>query len=210
MEKCGLVSFERVGKEKVVVARRDAGKVRALRALRAPMGSQATKRRRKARLRAALAHYGAPLFVAETEVGTPPGVEEAVASGLRLAHEDPAVAGNLPVVLWLNRELDVQELATLALRAGEGQTLGFMLELTNELSGTAVFKDAADALRDKRHRKLKNFFSRDGRFGPYEEELAQLNTPEVAKRWHFLMNTGLDSFQSYFRKGVSPSVRLAP
>jgi hypothetical protein len=94
------------------------------------------------------------------------------------------------------------------LRRGEGQTLGFFLELTDELAGADVFKAAAAPLEDKRLRRRKNFFSRDGRFGAYEEELALMNTPAVAKRWHFLMNMSLDSFKSYFRKGTQLSVRV--
>ena len=42
---------------------------------------------------------------------------------------------------------------------------------------------AAQPLKDKQRRKLRNFFSRDGKFGAYEKDLATMNTPEVARRW---------------------------
>jgi DNA-binding transcriptional ArsR family regulator len=209
MEACGLVSFQRLGKEKVV-RRRGSAFAKALRALRRPAQPDGDREAESARLRAALAHYGAPLFVPKGKGYVLPRLEVALASALRLAHDDPAVAGNLPVVLWKNRDVDTDELTRLALRRGEGQTLGFLLELTDDLAGANVFRAAAAPLEDKRLRRSKNFFSRDGRFGAYEEELAVMNTPEVAKRWHFLMNMSLDSFKSYFRKGTQPSVRLGP
>jgi len=210
MEACGLVSFERMGKEKVV-RRRGTAFANALRALRRPAHRQDGDREAEsARVRAALAHYGAPLFVSKGKGGVLPRLEVALASALGVAHDDPAVAGNLPVVLWKNRDVDTNELTRLALRRGEAQTLGFFLELTDDLAGANVFGAAASPLEDKRLRRSKNFFSRDGRFGAYEEELAVMNTPEVAKRWHFLMNMSLDSFKSYFRKGTQPSVRLGP
>lgn len=211
MEACGLVAFERRGKEKLVRAR-TAAPVEALRALSRTPGRAKAKRQVRladARVRAALSRYGAPLFADEAAAEPLPGLEETLAAALRLAHEDAPVAGNVPVVLWRNRNVDTAELSRLAVRAGEGQTLGFFLELTDELAGEDVFGNAAQALRDKRVSRPRNFFSRDGRFGPYEEELALAATPEVARRWHYLMNMSLDSFRSYFRKGTEPRVDLA-
>jgi hypothetical protein len=166
--------------------------------------------RRRERVRALLAHFGAFLLVHRAEVSAVPRLEKVLAAGLRLSHQDPAVAGTLPVVLAKNPEVDVGELVRLAKQDGEGQTLGFFLELTDQLSGTDKFAATAALLRDKRRKKERNFFSVDGRFCPYEEELAVMHTPAVAKRWHYLMNMSLESFQSYFRKGTQPSVRLAP
>ena len=160
------------------------------------------------RARAALAFYGAPLVVADGDVAATPTLEVALADGLRLAHSDPSVAGNLPVVLARNRNVDVAELTRLALLRGEGQALGLFLELTDELSGERRFTEAANALRDGRVRRLKNFFSFDGRFKPLERDLAEMNTPTIARRWHFLMNISTESFRSYFRKGTAPTVSL--
>jgi hypothetical protein len=160
------------------------------------------------RTRAALAFYGAPLVVADGDVGATPTLEVALADGLRLAHCDPSVAGNLPVVLARNRNVDVAELTRLALLRGEGQALGLLLELTDELSGERRFTEAANALRDGRVRRLMNFFSFDGRFKPLERDLAEMNTPAVARRWHYLMNMSTESFRSYFRKGAAPTVSL--
>jgi hypothetical protein len=163
-----------------------------------------------ARLRAALAHYGAPLFVPkDVLLREMPTLEVTLAQGLRLAHRDPAVAGNIPVVLWRNRQLDVSELVRLAVWEGEGQTLGFFLELTDQLADGNLFTPFAEPLHGERPRRMKNFFSADGGLNAYERPLAVMNTPAVAKRWRFLMNMSLDSFTGYFRKGTRPSVRLA-
>ena len=215
MEACGLVLCEHVGKEKVVTPNVHSSNVRHLRKLLAARASASPltgHRNVDARLRAALAYFGAPLFVpSDVELRKAPGLEVTLAAAMRLSHADPAVAGNLPVVLWRNRQqLDVNELARLAVREGEGQTLGFFLDLTDQLAGVSVFTPAAQALRDKRVRRTRNFFSRDGGFSEYERDLAVMNAPEVAKRWHFLMNMSLESFASYFRKGTHPSVTLVP
>ncbi len=213
MEACGLVSTSRVGKEKFVRAnlhRAPARQLRKLLALREAVPGRG--RGDDERVRAALAHHGAPLFV-RRRLGARdvPPLEPTVSRALRLAHSDPAVAGNLPVVLWRNRQrLDRAELVRLAVREGQGQTLGFLLELTDELAGETFFTPSASALTDRRVRKVRNFFSPDGRLSPHERELAVMNTPAVARRWHFLMNMSLESFASYFRKGTQPDVHLGP
>ena len=207
MEACGLLSSERVGKEKRV--RTNAAAAARLRAALA-LSTGRNGAGSSVRTRAALASYGAPLVVGAGSVGRAPSLEAALADGLRLAHSDPAVAGNLPVVLSKNPAVDVAELSRLALLRGEGQALGFLLELTDELSGQDRFAEAANALRDGRARRLKNFFSFDGRFRPLERELADVNTPDAARRWNFLMNMSADSFRSYFRKGTGPKVSLDP
>jgi hypothetical protein len=210
METCGLVSFRRVGREKTVRSG-GAAFARALRSMKRPAGrSSEAREAHSQRVRAALTHYGALLFTPKGRVREVLRLEDALADALVLAHEDPAVAGAVPVVLWKNRQVDMGELKRLAVQRGEGQTLGFFLELTDELSQSTQYETAAATLTDKRVRKPRNFFSRDGGFRPYEEELARMTTPEVAKRWHYVMNMSLDSFKSYFRKATEPSVRLAP
>lgn len=162
-------------------------------------------------VRADLCHYGAPLLAPARVRRGAASLEVTLAAALRLAHDDPAVAGTLPVVLWMNRnQLDTAVLTRLATSEQERQTLGFFFELTDELAGTSVFAAAARPLHGKRLREPTNFFSRTGGFHAYERELALLNSPPVAKRWHFLMNLSLESFQSYFQKGTRPTVRLHP
>jgi hypothetical protein len=83
-----------------------------------------------------LAAVGAPLLVAEAVPDRPPGLEEVVAQGLALSHDDATVARVLPVVLWTQRDrLDASRLVREATRVDERQTLGFFLELTGRLPG---------------------------------------------------------------------------
>jgi len=132
----------------------------------------------------------------------PPPLEEVLAAGLSSAHSDAALAGSLPIVLHRNPTVNLDELCRLARFRGESQTLGFFLDLTDDLTGQRRFSAKAKTLRDRRVCRMRNVFSHDGRFGPFERELAEINSPEVARRWHFLMNMSLESFRSYLRKGT--------
>jgi hypothetical protein len=161
------------------------------------------------RTRAALKSYGAHLLHSEHSSRKPPPLEEVLAAALSCAHSDATVAGNLPIVLHRNPTVNLDELRRVARLRSESQALGFFLELTDELSGQPRFSAQAKTLRDRRVRRMRNFFSPDGRFGPFERELAEMNTPAVARRWHFLMNMPLDSFRSYFRKGTERLVSLS-
>lgn len=161
------------------------------------------------RTRAALKFYGAHLLQSEQPLRKPPPLEEVLAAGLSCAHSDASLAGHLPIVLHKNSKVDLDELCRLARLGGESQTLGFFLDLTDELTGQQRLSAKAETLRDGRVRRMRNFFSPDGRFRPFEQELAEINSPEVARRWHFLMNMSLESFRSYFRKGTERLVSLS-
>jgi hypothetical protein len=54
---------------------------------------------------------------------------------------------------------------------------------------------------DKRRKKMELFFKTQ-KINKYEQNLAEKNTPTVARNWHFLMNMGLDSFETLFEKNV--------
>jgi hypothetical protein len=45
-------------------------------------------------------------------------------------------------------------------------------------------------------------FFLEGGDSELERELAELNTPETARRWHYLMNMPFDSFASLFKKAT--------
>ncbi len=161
------------------------------------------------RTRAALKFYGAHLLHSEYPPRKPPPLEEVLAAGLSCAHSDASLAGNLPIVLHRNPTVNLDELCRLARLRAESQTLGFFLDLTDELTGKQQFSAKAKTLRDRRLRRMRNVFSHDGRFSPFDRELAEINSPEVARRWHFLMNMSLESFRSYFRKGTERLVSLS-
>jgi hypothetical protein len=145
-----------------------------------------------------LASLGAPLGSAEAPGSVPP-LEEVVAAALSLAHRSPTVARVLPLVLWRQRhQLDLGRLRGEATRRNEAQALGYFLELAGRLGNEPRLVEAAGALRDRRHRRLRPFFS--GPQGPLALAAARRNTPREARRWGYLMNMGLDSFRATFDK----------
>jgi cell division inhibitor SulA len=159
-------------------------------------------------VRSWLRDLGAPLTRAAVANRRAPAPEQVVVQGLRLAHTDASVARALPVMLWANRDtLRLADLVRRARRAKEGSTLGFFLELTSELaeSRRPFAAEYADLRRDRP--PSNTFFFEGAEKSLVGKELAAINTPPVARRWRFLMNMPLDSFETLFRKtfGAPPS-----
>jgi hypothetical protein len=103
-------------------------------------------------------------------------------------------------MLWANRDkVRLADLVRRARRAKEGATLGFFLELTSELAGSRPFTATSAGLRQDRP-PSDTFFFEGAEKSLVGKELADLNTPSVARRWRFLMNMPLDSFETLFRK----------
>jgi transcriptional regulator with XRE-family HTH domain len=170
-----------------------------------------------------LAHYGAALYGPETGPVPPP--ETVLAAGLKLARESASVARALPLAFWKTRErLDFDRLVKEGERLGQARTLGFFLDLTSQLSGDPTFADAVvklrlgpstpgSATRGSATREPSTSGSSTLRppsrptqfFQPTtlrERKMAELRTPDVARKWGFRMNMGMDSFESMFEKGV--------
>ena len=127
--------------------------------------------------------------------------EEVLAGALILARSDPALTRALPIVIYRNIErLDFERLRHYAKRYRTMQSLGFFLELTGTLAGSKELKALAGRLRDKRMKRVHDFFRTEG--GTYSRRLAKKNTPKIALKWHFRMNMGMDAFESLFRKYV--------
>lgn len=142
--------------------------------------------------------YGGPLGLS----GEPKcklSLEMTLALALKVSHTHPSVARSFPVALYRNKELlDVNKLFFWTDRLNEKQALGFFLDLTTQLSGDASFHRMALKLRDQRVKKLKYFF--ETKAGKFTQTLAQRNNPVLAKKWHFVMNMGMDAFESLFKK----------
>lgn len=82
---------------------------------------------------------------------------------------------------------------------GQTRVLGFFLDLTAKLSGETTFESEATKLHVRVPTKPTQFFQ------PTtwrERKLAEMRTPEVARKWGFRMNMDMDSFESMFRKGT--------
>jgi DNA-binding transcriptional ArsR family regulator len=206
----GLLVAERDGRERVVRANDKSPHVHLVRKLLADLDVEpghdagdavAFPTDRRELVRAWLGHYGAPLVVtAHPPAADVPPLEQTLVQGLRLAHHDATVALVLPLVLWNQRaNVDLSRLVLLATGQDEAQSLGFFLELTADLSGHNLFRSAADNLRDRRYRTMRYFFPSDS-LSELSRGLAQAQTSEPAKRWHFYMNMPFDSFASHFRK----------
>jgi DNA-binding transcriptional ArsR family regulator len=132
---------------------------------------------------------------------TAPSPERALAAAARLSHRDPSVARILPALIWKHRDrLDLARLVTEARRQGEKQALGFFIEMAAELGGDPSLFRWAEPFRDRRLHTTKDFFVRSG--SPYARQLADLHTPPAARRWHYRLNIGQDSFEAAFRRHV--------
>jgi hypothetical protein len=150
---------------------------------------------------------GAPLLVDAAPARGAPAAEVTLAEAARLARRDATVARALPAAIWKQREhVDWDRMRHEARRVGEKHAVGLMLELTGELGGDGG-RLAAEAapLRDKRVRQLHDFFI--GQKSEYERKLAELHTPDAARRWGFHMNQDFDSFASTFRKAQDAAVQ---
>jgi hypothetical protein len=130
--------------------------------------------------------------------GAPLDKEETLAYALTLARRQPEVARVWPVVYARHRnELDHSTLARLAGRVGQKRALGFLLDLTRALLGPEA-PSAGRRVQDARFRKTQDFFTTGS--SERARKLAELRTPEVARRWHFRLNMPLESFKATFDK----------
>jgi transcriptional regulator with XRE-family HTH domain len=147
-----------------------------------------------------LAHYGAPLYGPATDPAAVPPPEVVLACALALSRESASVARALPLAFWKTRaELDLGRLLKEGERRGQARVLGFFLDLTSRLSSAPTFEAAARKLRVRALSRPAQFFQPTT---PRERKLAELRTPDVARKWGFRMNMGMDSFESMFAKGA--------
>lgn len=202
MRSAGLVRSERRGAE--LLYRRVEGHLQTelLRALAAapPLAPEppAAKSEPQDDVRGWLQQMGAPLSAPRSK-RNPPSSEVALTEALVLSHTDPTVARVLPFVLWRQRaDLDLDHLAVLATQRDEAQSLGYFLELAGKLGKDRPLLQASKQLVDRRRRRPRMFFA--GRHGRRAVAAASKRTPQVARRWGYLMNAGVDSFKSVFDK----------
>lgn len=150
--------------------------------------------------RGQLRSLGAPLSIPAEPVA-PAQREQVIVDGVRLARHDPTIARVLPIVLWAQRTMIDPERLEAAARTGRVKhALGFMLALTAELARDRGLKRLAESFRDHRARGTRPFFELPS--SRAADELAARRTPDVARKWGFLMNMDLASFESQFTKHV--------
>lgn len=149
-----------------------------------------------------LAKYGTPVLSTKKPKRYL-SLEEALAHGLDLARRDASVARSLPVAFAKNREkVDLARLEFLARKRNLLPVLGFYLDLTAQLLGDRKLQKTALGLLDRRRKRKELFFNTQKRISKFEQVLAENNTPPVARKWNFLMNLGMDSFEGIFRKNM--------
>jgi DNA-binding transcriptional regulator YhcF (GntR family) len=128
---------------------------------------------------------------------------EAVVRGLELAQQDARVGSVFPVLInKVFNELEKDNLVDLAKELGHHKVLGFFLELTSEITNNPEMKNLAEQLFDKRWKKVSDLFhpAHKHKRSQLEENLTDLKTPRLAKKWNFRMLTTLDDFKANFRK----------
>jgi hypothetical protein len=161
----------------------------------APLPDQAAE---KERVKSWLAHYGASLYGSKVDPSEVPSPETVLTEGLSLARESASVSRALPLAFWKTRQrLDYTRLVEEGKRRGRARELGFFLDLTTKLSGDPTFETVARKLRVQRLRRPVQFFQPTTK---RERKLAEMRTPEVARKWGFRMNMEMDSFESMFEK----------
>lgn len=149
-----------------------------------------------------LSKHGAPLGVRGVSNQDLP-LEETLVYALSLARRDATVARVLPVVFAKNMDvLDLPRLEFLARKKGVLPVLGLFLDLTALLMKDPKLRKKARQFMDRRRKRTENFFV-GRKLNSFEKELANKNTPPVARDWHFLLNMGMDSFESLFRKNFN-------
>jgi len=196
MRQLGLARSVRESGKQVFAANHDHPHADLLRGL-ANAQPTATTTAHDDTLRRQLKTLGAPLHVEPLALAGR-DVETVLAEGARLARRDPTLARALPLCFWLARDtLQWRHLLDALDNAEEKHVMGFFLDLTAELSGDARFAAWASMFRDRRLRAQREFFWQPTR---RSRELAEERAPAVARKWGFVMNMGLDSFQNTFDK----------
>ncbi len=154
--------------------------------------------RLSARAATTLAAHGAPLLVSRRRRSMP--LESALLDGLVAARRDATLLRSLPVVIANAADrVDWPLLLAEAHRRRLRPELGMLVDLTAHLLGRPDLSERARPLRDRRRKRLRYFLEPGS---SYEHELASRRTPEVVRRWGFLMNLGEDAFRSTLEKHV--------
>jgi hypothetical protein len=125
-------------------------------------------------------------------------VERILVRALQRTHEDAATLRVLPLFLWRARPaMDWPRVVTESRQVGVLQELGLVTELAARASQEPELQVLADALWLIAPKTTRDFFAVRS---PSERRVAELNTPEVARRWGFVLNMGEASFRSTFEK----------
>lgn len=125
-------------------------------------------------------------------------LEEALPPALWLSHGNPTLLRVLPLVLARHAaKLDWALLEKKTQEFGQEAELGFLLELTAELTADAKLAERAARFEMAKCAQPRFYFEPRG---DRDRRLVEMRTPPVARRWGFLLNMPTDSFRSLLSK----------
>ncbi len=125
-------------------------------------------------------------------------LDEAVLRALQHVEEDSTLALVLPVVLAKNAErVSFAELEAKARARHLEARLGMLLDVTAEVTPLHSARSAAANLYEFRNTTPVFLPPPKTRL---DEQLARQRTPEIMRRWGFLMNVREDSLREFARK----------
>ncbi len=149
-------------------------------------------------LREHLAFLGLPVSAQKTAPGPNVSVESLLVEAASLSQEDTSVARSLPVLFFKFRNsLDFDTLKHESLNRGNKHRVGFFLELAGELSRDKHLTEASNNFMDHRFKVPQPFFNNQSTLS---QQLAEMRTPHLARKWGWRMNMGQDAFESTYEK----------
>lgn len=134
--------------------------------------------------------------------------EFVLASAVALSRTDSIVARVLPYVLHKQRhDLRLPLFKHWSRHLGVSQASGMFLDLAGTLGESPKLKRSAGSFHDARRRTTHDFFV--AATSAAARALAEQNTSNVSKRWHFRMNMPLSSMQAVFHKQAKADALLS-
>jgi hypothetical protein len=128
-------------------------------------------------------------------------VEELLVKAVHLSKKNASLLRALPLLLRkMGDNFDFNQLAYWSKRYETNRELGFLLELTAQLTKNKKYNKLAKKFKDKRWAKPDFYFESDFELAGFQAIAVDRNTPELAKKWYLKLNMGLDSFQSFYSK----------
>jgi len=150
------------------------------------------------KLRGNLAFLGLPVNARKVAPEPDVTMEALLADAADLAQVDASVARSLPVLFGkFGDSLDFDDLKHESWKRGNKHRVGFFLDLAGELFSNERLTEASKNFMDQRYTVPKQFFANQSKLS---QELAEMRTPSLAKKWGWRMNMGLDVFESTFEK----------
>lgn len=152
-------------------------------------------------VRSQLAAEGLPVVADQVESSL--SLEETLVAGLHESRNDASIARAFPAFLAKRaNDIEWKVVHSHLTRDSAGKhVLGFFLDVAAELTENGRYRKLAAGFRDGRRKSTHLFFS--GSHSKRELQLAEMRTPDIARRWGWKMNMGLDAFADMYAKHAS-------